>query len=70
LLLAKATHRWNELLAERFAAAGLVEVRPWYGSLLLPLYDMGKQAMTELIRRLEDEGLVERRPDPAPPGHR
>ena len=78
-LLAKATHRWNELLAERFAAAGLSDIRPSYGSVLVPLFDedglrmgelarrarLSKQTMTELVRRLEGDGLVERRPDPA-----
>jgi DNA-binding MarR family transcriptional regulator len=78
-LLAKATQRWNELLAERFAAAGFTEVRPSYGSALLPLYEqdglrmgelarrahLSKQTMTELIRRLERDGLIERRPDPS-----
>jgi DNA-binding MarR family transcriptional regulator len=78
-LLAKATHRWNELLAERFAAAGHSEIRPSYGSVLVPLFEddglrmgelarrahLSKQTMTELVRRLEGEGLVERRPDPA-----
>lgn len=77
-LLAKATQRWNELLAERFAAAGFADVRPSYGSVLLPLYEedglrmgelarrarLSKQTMTTLIRRLERDGLVERRPDP------
>jgi DNA-binding MarR family transcriptional regulator len=76
-LLAKATQRWNELLAERFAAAGFGDVRPSYGSVLLPLYEedglrigelarrahLSKQTMTEMIRRLERDGLVERRPD-------
>ena len=78
-LLAKATHRWNELLAERFAAAGHSDIRPSYGSVLVPLFDedglrmgelarrarLSKQTMTELVRRLEGDGLVERRPDPA-----
>jgi DNA-binding MarR family transcriptional regulator len=78
-LLAKATQRWNELLNERFAAAGFGEVRPSYGSVLLPLFEedglrlgdlarrarLSKQTMTELIRRLERDGLVERRTDPA-----
>jgi DNA-binding MarR family transcriptional regulator len=78
-LLAKAMQRWNELLATRFAAAGYGEVRPSYGSVLLPLYEedglrigelgrrarLSKQTMTETIRRLERDGLVERRPDPA-----
>ena len=77
-LLAKATQRWNELLAEHFAAAGFGEVRPAYGSALLPLYEedglrmgelarrsrLSKQTLTELVRRLERDGLVERRPDP------
>jgi DNA-binding MarR family transcriptional regulator len=78
-LLAKAMQRWNELLAERFAAAGYGDIRPSYGSVLLPLYEddglrmgelarrarLSKQTMTEMIRRLERDGLVERRPDPA-----
>jgi DNA-binding MarR family transcriptional regulator len=78
-LLAKATQRWNELLAEQFDAAGYSDIRPSYGSVLLPLYEedglrmgelarrarLSKQAMTEMIRRLERDGLVGRRPDPA-----
>ena len=78
-LLAKATQRWNELLAERFTAAGFGDVRPSYGSVLLPLYEedglrmgelarrarLSKQTITEMIRRLERDGLVERRPDPS-----
>jgi DNA-binding MarR family transcriptional regulator len=78
-LLAKATQHWNELLAARFAAAGYHDVRPSYGSVLLPLYEadglrigelarrshLSKQTMTEMIRRLERDGLVERRPDPS-----
>jgi DNA-binding MarR family transcriptional regulator len=78
-LLAKASQRWNELLAERFAEAGYDDVRPAYGSVLLPLFEedglrmgelarrarLSKQTMTDLVRRLEREGLVERRADPA-----
>ena len=77
-LLAKATQRWNELLYERFAAAGYPEVRPSYGSILLPLYEedglrmgvlarrsrLSKQTMTTMVRLLERDGLAERRPDP------
>lgn len=77
-LLAKAAQRWNELLAERFAAAGYADVSPSYGSVLLPLFEedglrlgvlarrarLSKQTMTVLVRRLERDGLVERRPDP------
>lgn len=78
-LLAKAMQRWNELLSARFAAAGYGEVRPSYGSVLLPLYEedglqmgelarrsrLSKQTMTSLVRRVERDGLVVRRPDPA-----
>ncbi len=78
-LLAKATQRWNELLAEQFAAAGYSDVRPSYGSVLLPLFEedglrmgelarrarLSKQTMTAMIRRLERDGLIERRDDPA-----
>ena len=77
-LLAKAAQRWNELLAERFAAAGYGDVSPSYGSALVPLFEedglrlgelarrarLSKQTLTELVRRLERAGLVERRPDP------
>jgi len=78
-LLAKASQRWNELLAERFRAAGYGEVRPAYGSVLIPLWEedglrmgelarrsrLSKQTMTTLVRLAERDGLVERRPDPA-----
>jgi DNA-binding MarR family transcriptional regulator len=77
-LLAKASQRWNELLAERFTAAGFPEVRPSYGSILVPLFEedglrlgeiarrarLSKQTMTTMVRLLERDGLVERRPDP------
>jgi DNA-binding MarR family transcriptional regulator len=77
-LLAKASQRWNELLYERFVAAGFPEVRPAYGSLLVPLFEedglrqgevarrarLSKQTMTTIARALERDGLVERRPDP------
>jgi DNA-binding MarR family transcriptional regulator len=77
-LLAKASQRWNELLYERFTAAGYPEVRPAYGSLLIPLFEedglrqgelarrarLSKQTMTTMARALERAGLVERRPDP------
>ena len=77
-LLAKASQRWNELLYERFVAAGFPEVRPAYGSLLIPLYEedglrqgelarrarLSKQTMTTMARALERDGLIERRVDP------
>jgi DNA-binding MarR family transcriptional regulator len=78
-LLAKASQRWNAHLHERFTAAGYPEVRPAYGSLLIPLFEedglrqgelghrarLSKQTMTTMARALEQAGLVERRPDPA-----
>lgn len=77
-LLAKASQRWNERLAEGFAAAGHGDVRPSYGSVLLPLWQedglrmgqlaerarLSKQTMTTLVRLCERDGLVERASDP------
>jgi DNA-binding MarR family transcriptional regulator len=76
--LAKASQRWNELLYEEFSARGFGEVRPAYGSILLPLFEedglrmgalaararLSKQTMTTLIRLMEEAGLVTREPDP------
>jgi DNA-binding MarR family transcriptional regulator len=78
-LLAKASQRWNELLYERFVAAGFADVRPAHGSILIPLFEedgirqgelarrvrLSKQTMTTMVRLLERDGLVERRRDPA-----
>ena len=77
-LLAKAVQRWNELLLERFRGAGWGEVRPSYGSILVPLFEedglrmgelarrarLSKQTMTTMVRLLERERLVRREPDP------
>jgi len=77
-LLAKATQRWNELLQERFHTAGWDEVRPSYGSILVPLFEedglrmgelarrarLSKQTMTTMVRLLEREQLVRRERDP------
>ena len=77
-LLAKASQRWNELLADRFTASGFEEVRPSYGSVLLPLFEqdglrmneiaarsrLSKQTMTTLVRLCERSGLVSRTSDP------
>jgi len=77
-LLAKATQRWNELLHERFRAAGWSGVRPSYGSILVPLFEedglrmgelarrarLSKQTMTTMVRLLERERLVRRERDP------
>jgi DNA-binding MarR family transcriptional regulator len=77
-LLAKASQRWNELLYEGFVREGYPEVRPSYGSVLIPLFEedglrmidiarrarLSKQTMTTLVRLCERDGLVARRPDP------
>lgn len=77
-LLAKATQRWNELLQERFTTAGFADVRPSYGSILVPLFEedglrltelarrarLSKQTMTTMVRLLERDGFVMRRSDP------
>ena len=77
-LLAKAAQRWNELLAERFRRDGYAEVRPSYGSILVPLFEedglrmgtlaeragLSKQTMTTMVRLLERDGLVRRVRDP------
>jgi DNA-binding MarR family transcriptional regulator len=73
-LLAKASQRWNDGLAAAFRDAGFREVRPSYGSVLVPLFEedglrmgelarrsaLSKQAMTTLVRSVEQAGLVSR----------
>jgi DNA-binding MarR family transcriptional regulator len=77
-LLAKASQRWNELLGESFRASGYGDVRPSYGSVLVPLFEedglrmtelaararLAKQTMTTKVRVVERAGLVARRSDP------
>ena len=77
-LLAKASQRWNELLYAHFSERGYSEVRPAYGSILLPLFEedglrigelgrrarLAKQTMTTMIRLMERDGLVIPEPDP------
>lgn len=77
-LLAKASQRWNEQLHRRFSESGYPEVRPAYGSILLPLFEedglrmgelarrarLSKQTVTTLVRLMVREGLVTRQPDP------
>ncbi len=77
-LLAKASQRWNELLHEAFRRRGYADVRPAYGSVLLPLFEedglrmgalavrarLSKQTMTTLVRLMEAAGLVRRVRDP------
>jgi DNA-binding MarR family transcriptional regulator len=76
--LAKASQRWNELTYERFVAHGYPEVKPAYGSILVPLFEeeglrlgelarrarLAKQTMTTMVRLLERDGLISREQDP------
>jgi DNA-binding MarR family transcriptional regulator len=76
-LLAKASQRWNSLLYEKFREAKYHEVRPAYGSILIPLFEedglqigelakrakLSKQTMTTLLKLMEARGLVARQPD-------
>ena len=76
-LLAKASQRWNEWLADGFVQHGFAEVRPSYGSVLLPLFEedglrmgqiaertrLSKQTMTTMVRLCERDGLVPRERD-------
>jgi DNA-binding MarR family transcriptional regulator len=76
-LLAKAMQRWNERLYAGFCEHGFSQVRPSYGSILIPLFEedglrigelarrskLSKQTMTTMVRLVERDGLVERRPD-------
>ncbi len=77
-LLARASQRWDALLAERCKAHGFPEVRPAFGSILLPLFQedglrmgdladrarISKQSMTTLVRDAAEAGLVTRERDP------
>jgi DNA-binding MarR family transcriptional regulator len=76
-LLAKAVQRWNERLYEGFCERGFPQVRPSYGSVLIPLFEedglrmgelakrskLSKQTMTTMVRLVERDGLVKRRAD-------
>jgi DNA-binding MarR family transcriptional regulator len=77
-LLAKASQQWNTMLAEEFRAAGYGDVRPSFGSVLVPLFEeddlrmgelarrshLSKQTMTTMVRLVERAGYITRRPDP------
>jgi DNA-binding MarR family transcriptional regulator len=77
-LLAKASQRFNELLMAGLTKKGYPEVRPSYGSVLVPLFAegdlrlgeiadrarMSKQAITGLVARCEKDGLIARVRDP------
>jgi DNA-binding MarR family transcriptional regulator len=75
--LAKAMQRWNERLYAGFCERGFQQVRPSYGSILIPLFEedglrigelakrarLSKQTMTTMVRLVERDGLIVRRPD-------
>ena len=77
-LLAKGLRRFNERLMERFAAEGFSEIRPSYGSVLMPLFSedglrlsdvagrsrLSKQAITGIVKLCEEDELVVRERDP------
>ncbi len=77
-LLAKAVQSWNKVLYAGFCDAGFAEVKPSYGSILIPLFEqdglrmgdlarrarLSKQTMTTLIKHMEQRSLVVRRQDP------
>jgi DNA-binding MarR family transcriptional regulator len=77
-LLAKASQRFNELLMARFSARGFGDVRPSFGSILVPLFDedglrlgelagrarLSKQSVTGLVKLCEQADLVSRERDP------
>src|SRR3712207_4400281 len=76
--LSKASQRRNELFHEELSDRGFGDVRPSFGSVLLPLFEqdglrmgelaerarLSKQTMTTMVRLVEKAGLVERRSDP------
>lgn len=73
-LLAKALQRWNERFSDGMARRGLVELRPAYCAILLPLFAedglvmgelaqrarLSKQTVTTLVRDMRERGLVRR----------
>lgn len=77
-LLAKASGRWNQLLYPGFCRKGYEDIRPSYGSVLVPLFEeeglmmselarrarLSKQTMTTLVRVTEEKGLVVRERHP------
>ena len=77
-LLNKAARRWNAMFLALLRDAGVDDIRPSFGAVLVPLFEedglrlgelarragLTKQTLTTLIRRIEAQGYVERRPDP------
>jgi DNA-binding MarR family transcriptional regulator len=77
-LLNKAARRWNTMFVDALNDRGITDIRPSFGAVLVPLFredglrlgelaergSLSKQTVTSLVKRLEDLGYVERRPDP------
>jgi DNA-binding MarR family transcriptional regulator len=69
--------RWNEMLLDGFVREGFPQVRPSFGSVLVPLFErdglrigelarrsrLTKQTMTTMVRAVEAAGLVRQRSD-------
>ena len=78
-LLAVASQHFNSLLVDRFVQRGFDDVRASFGSVLVPLFEqdglrvgelagaarLSKQALTGLVQRCEQAGLVRRERDAA-----
>jgi DNA-binding MarR family transcriptional regulator len=76
-LLAMAMQRWNEMLRDGFVREGFPQVRPSFGSVLVPLFEedglrvgelarrsrLTKQTMTTMVRAVEAARLVRQRAD-------
>ena len=76
-LLAKAVQRWNDTLRDGFTREDFPQVRPSFGSVLIPLFEedgmrigelarrsrLSKQTMTTMVRAVEAARLVELRAD-------
>jgi DNA-binding MarR family transcriptional regulator len=76
-LLVKAMQRWNEMLRNGFVREGFPQIRPSFGSVLVPLFEedglrigelarrsrLTKQTMTTMVRAVEAAGLVRQRSD-------
>ena len=76
-LLAKALQRWNDMLRDDFRREDFPQVRPSFGSVLIPLFEedgmrigelarrsrLSKQTMTTMVRAVEAAGLVKLRAD-------
>jgi DNA-binding MarR family transcriptional regulator len=77
-LLNRAARRWNALFMGRLQKAGVTDIRPAFGAVLVPLFEedglrlgqlahragLSKQTVTNIAGRIEALGYLARRPDP------